>query len=464
MDRTPYLFEDFAPTSKEQWTQQVIKDLKGAAFETLEYTTADGIKVEPFYTPEDIAEPQPLFSHTDWEVCDSIEVFEGETANLYALDYLNKGATGLILQMLGSSVDFEELFKEISIQYIAIQLEIYRYPQEMLSDFNEYLEDKFIDRTSLNLTINFDPLSHLLYAGNWLQDEQTDCGNFRQLVVQNDHTRNLCVNGEIYHNAGASTGYEIGCMLAHANEYLGWLDDDATKANVQLNVATGPDYFMEIAKLRALRKVFALLLQQYGANDQIYIHATSAERNLTIYDHHNNLLRTTTGAMAAVAGGCNSLQVLPFNNPYEQSNDFGERLARNTQLILKSESYFDKVSDVAAGSFFIEKLTEELAQKGWAYFQEIEAAGGLLESLKKNIIQDRIAAFAAAEQQLFDEGKKVLVGTNKYPSGLQKMKDELNTIIIQEPRVGNVIQPLQAIRLAAKMEQARIDAETPKDN
>lgn len=463
MDRTQYLFEDFAATSKEQWKQQVTKDLKGVAFETLEYTTADGIKIEPFYTPEDIDKPEPLFTHTDWEVCDAIKVFENEIANLRALDYLNKGATGLILKLFNFP-DFNELFKDIGIEYIALRLDIYHQPNEILTNFDQYLKDRNLDRSRINLAINFDPIGELVSTGKWLTDEETDKDRFIEVVNKAGNVRNLCINAEVYHNAGASTAYEIGCLLAHANEYLSWLREDAAKANVQVNVATGPDYFVEIAKLRALRKVFALLLQQYGANDQIYIHATSAERNLTVYDHYNNLLRTSTEAMAAVAGGCNSLLVLPYNTTYDQTNDFSERLARNTQLILKSESYFDKVSDVSAGSYFIENLTEELAQKGWAYFREIEAGGGLIACLKSNTIQDKITSFAKQEQQLFDDGKKVLVGTNKYPSEQQKMGGVLHAIIMPVVPVGNVVNQLQPVRLAAKMEQERLDAETPKAN
>ena len=454
------LFSGFAPVTSEQWEAQISKDLKGLTIEDLNHHTADGITIAPFYTTAPTQQPAPLFTHTDWEVCAVVEVYEAVTANSYALDYLNQGATAIIFKLL-SAVDFGTLLKDIGIRYIALQFVIFENAATITHALDEYLKEQKIDKALLNITLNYDPIGRLaIYCNDGFGEIEPAKKQFLQLVQENPSYRSCCINGEIYHEAGATPAYEIGCVLAHANEYLGWLQDENPGVRIQLNVATGAEYFMEIAKLRALRKVFAFLLQQYGLRDIIYLHCTTAARRLTIYDHDNNLLRTTTSAMAAVSGGCNSLQVLPNNVTYKQPDDFSERMARNIQLILKGESYFDKVSDVAAGAYYIETLTEALAQKGWNYFKEIEAAGGLIAALEQGSIQQKIAGFDALEQALFDEGKIVLVGTNKYPAENQQMKDLLEIEIIPEPPVKTTILPLIARRIAAKGERARFNGET----
>ncbi len=453
------LMDAFPGTSKQQWIDQATRDLKGVDFDTLEHLTPDGIKIAPFYTQEDIDAEQPLFSFADWEISDSIEVEDAGSANANALKLLNNGITALIFK-ISKPVDFGILLKEIGIEYIALQLYIYTENAIAITqNFDHYLQSINLNRAQLNLTINYDPLEQLICTGNWRKGAQQDMEAYKAFIENNTDCRNVCINAAIYHEAGASPAYEIACMLAHANEYLALISNPAS-VKVQLSIAAGANYFTAIAKIRAVRKVFSLLLDSYQADNTIYIHTTSAERNLTIYDQHNNLLRTATGAMAAIAGGCNSLEVLPFDSTYKQPDEFSNRMARNIQLILKGESYFDKASDVAAGSYYIETLTEDLAQKAWTYFQDIEQHGGLIECLKKGAIQQQIEQFAAAEQALFDEGKKILVGVNKYPLMTQHMAGKMTP---QETHsFGNAaIKPLKPVRLAAAAESERL-ANEPK--
>jgi len=460
MEEVKDLFAGFAPVTKEQWIAQATKDLKGAEFSELIHHTPEGIPVEPFYTKEDIGEPQPLFTHTDWEVCATIEVKEAKAANALALNYLNNGVTAINFRLL-QEVQFEDLLQNIGIEYIAVAFQFHQDAVQVTAQLDAYLKARNLDKAKLNLTLNYDPIGYLINNGEWPNDEENSIKDFTRFVSSNSDARNICINGASYHNAGAAAAYELGCMLAHVNEYITWCAGN-TRLNIQVNMATGAHYFTEIAKLRALRKVFALLLNAYGLKETIYIHATSAERNLTIYDQHNNLLRTTTEAMAAVAGGCDSLEVLPFDATYREADDFSQRIARNIQLILKGESYFDKVSDVAAGAYFIETLTEALAQKGWEYFKEIESNGGLIASLKAGSIQQTIEHFAAMEQVQFNEGKKVLVGINKYPLASQQMKDKV-AIEINQPTnhsTNQQVKSITATRIAAAMEAERLANET----
>lgn len=461
MDAKNHLFDAFPATSKDQWIQQVIKDLKGGDFDTLlNYTSRDGITIHPFYTTEDLSrytERKPLFAHTDWEVCEEIIVAANgeQNANKIALHALEHGATGLVF-LVQSNVTLETLLRDIGIEYIQLRFVVQENITAFDAQLTTYISDKGLHATALNLVISYDPIHQLLTTGNW--QETAARTNFLQHINDTKGTYNLCIDGTIYHNAGASPAYELACILAHANEYLQWSEGHA--ARIEIAIAIGPDYFFEIAKLRALRKVWALLATTYNINAGLRIHAVTATRNLTLYDTHNNLLRTTTEAMAASIGGCDSLVVKPFDCFYNAPNAFSGRLARNIQLLLKAESYLDKVADVSAGSFFVEELTEQLAEKAWTLFQGIEAEGGFIAALDKEIIQNTIEESAAIQQQRFTEGKEVLVGTNKFPDKQQHMADKaagINTPVIS---VATMIRPLMEQRLSNAAEQERLQAET----
>lgn len=456
------LFSDFPEVSQEQWIAQVVKDLKGESFdEKLTYRSADGITIKPFYTTEDLAkysERKPLFAHADWEVCVEIEATDATAANKKALHELNNGATA-ILFFVNHDVNLEILLDNIGVEYISMQFVVEGDAIAFSKKLGEYVRAKKIEASVLNISINTDPVENLLRKGEWRQSEAADREELAGILSA---YRTICINTAVYHNAGASAAYQVGCALAQANTYINWLSEQGAKqeelsGKFQLNVAVGPDYFFEIAKLRAFRKTFALLFAEYGIKGDLFIHAETAMRNLTVFDTHNNLLRTTTAAMAASIGGCNSLVVKPFDVTYSEGNDFSERLARNIQLVLKSESYFDKVADVSAGSFFIEELTEQLAEKAWGYFTEIEKQGGLVDALRSGFVQQQIGTFASAQQQNFDTGKEVLVGTNKFPDKHENKQDKASAINWgSEARKGKVIETLDTTRLSAKNEKERL--------
>lgn len=455
------LFEEFPTVSAEQWIQQVIKDLKGESFEEkLKYVSADGISIDPFYTAENLTkynECKPLFSHSDWEVCDEIVVKNEKEANRKALNGLNNGASGLVFHV-SSTVDLDVLLEEIRIEYISVQFVLTEGAAAFSGKLDQYIAAKKIDPKTLNISVNADPIGVLMKTG----ESKADKNELVAIFSADNSIRTINVNAAIYQNAGASQGYEIACALAHLNEYINVLKENnigapALANKIQVNVAVGPDYFFEIAKLRAYRKAFALLFEEYKIAGEIYIHAETSFRNLTVFDAHNNLLRSTTEAMAASIGGCNSLTVLPFDAAYSNSSDFAERMARNIQLILKSESYFDKIADASAGTYFIEELTEQLAEKAWNYFTEIEKNGGFIASLEKGKIQSMIRQFAAVQQEAFDSGKEVLVGTNKFPDAKENKKDKQDSIVWgNENATGKTIEPLSTLRLSAANEQQRL--------
>ena len=222
----------------------------------------------------------------------------------------------------------------------------------------------------------------------------------------------------------------------------------------------GPNYFFEIAKLRALRLLFSTLSHEYGLDSECDILAQPSRRNKTLYDFNVNLLRTTTESMSAVLGGANSICNMAYDAIYHRNNNFGSRIARNQLLVLKHESYFEKVANPAEGSYYVESLTHEIADKALDIFKNIEKGGGFVTQLKEGIIQKKISENAAKEQSEFDEGKLVLVGTNKYPNPQDKMKEELELypFVKQNPRK-TLLQPVIEKRLSEKSEQERLNKE-----
>ena len=268
----------------------------------------------------------------------------------------------------------------------------------------------------------------------------------------------LTINSGIYQNAGANMVQQLAYTLAHVNEYFNRIKN--VKQSISIEVSIGTNYFFEVAKLRALRILFNTLGAEYNHNFDCHIIVTPTKRNKTIYDYNVNMLRTTTECMSAILGGANSIANLPYDSLYHKDNEFGDRIARNQLLILKHESYFDKVNNPADGAYYIENLTEQLAEKALLLFKDIEANGGLITQLIEGNIQKKISESAAKEQELFDTGKEILLGTNKYPSKNDKMKHdlELYPFVKQNPRK-TLITPIIEKRLAEKLEQERLSQE-----
>ena len=392
------LFSEFNAASAQDWKQQIIKDLKGTEFEKLIWHNANGFDVNPFYTSEDLKEkPQPLFTHADWEICTEIIVDNEKTANTQAVKALTGGASGLIF-VVKNKIDFAVLLNEISIEHIELNFELKHKNENFHSDFNSYLKLKNISSEKINGSISYDAINLHIESGE-------------EIALSPE---NICVKASTYQNAGATQSFELACAIAHAHEYLTLKSEKNSSNQFRFTMAIGSDFFGEIAKLRALRKLWALVANEYKANPEIKIHCETSLLNKSSLDANNNMLRTTTEGMSAVMGGCNSLTINSFNSGFENANDFSERMARNQQLIFKGESYLDKVADIGAGSYYIEKLTDEIATKAWEEFKIIESKGGFIACLKSNYIQNKSAEQASEIIKQFKEEKIVLVGVNKF--------------------------------------------------
>ncbi|UZH55622.1 methylmalonyl-CoA mutase subunit beta [Salinimicrobium tongyeongense] len=452
------LFSEFEEVSAKQWKQKIQYDLKGADYnEALVWKSLDGINVKPFYHAEESPEPIQPGSPLKWNVTQQIYVSSAEKANKKAHESLRKGAESIWFILPSEEIELKQLFEGLNPE-----VPIYLKPEVASEEFFLKLDEQV--RPGSKVFLQFDIIGNLARSGNWYKNQQEDY-QLLDTLLQKCHNLEsfISVDTGLYQNAGATIPQQLAYAMAHLNEYLNHINEragESKRAKFQFLVSVGPNYFFEIAKIRALRLLFSTLSSEYGLDTGCDILSQPTRRNKTLYDYNVNLLRTTTECMSAVLGGSNSVCNMAYDAIYHKNNHFGSRIARNQLLILKHESYFEKVANPAEGSYYIETLTHEMADKALDIFKNIEKGGGFVTQLKEGIIQKKISESAANEQQAFDEGKLVLVGTNKYPNAQDRMKDELELypFVKQKPRK-TLLQPVIEKRLSEKTEQERLQQE-----
>lgn len=411
------LFTEFSGVNNEQWKAQIIKDLKGIDINSLTWHTNNGIDVKPFYTQENIAkDTKPLFSNSDWDICEHIEVSDEKTANTQALTALQKGASGIVFY-IHKKIDTQLLIKGISLEHIYSQFFISYDALNVLNDLKAVYGKVNAFDGKIKCFITIDPISLFSFYGEWHQSQEKDLAVIKDLI-------HIPVNASLYQEAGANQVNELAFALAHCNDYFNYLNEAKLLSNkvILANFSIGNDFFTEIAKLRAFRKLLALLQESYQTNFTLHIHCQTSQLNKSDKDAYTNLLRSTTEGMSAIIGGTNSLSVLPYDQSFNESNEFSTRMAVNQQHILKDESYLNKVADISAGSYYIENLTEQLAEKAWEQFKQIESKGGMIACLNSSSIQEMITADYNALLNSYKENRSVLIGVNKYPNANDTVK------------------------------------------
>ncbi|MES2748672.1 MAG: methylmalonyl-CoA mutase subunit beta [Bacteroidota bacterium] len=447
------LFQDFEPVSSKQWKQQIQYELKGADYnETLVWESPEGIKVKPFYHGDktvskySVNTPENAFS-----IVQNIFVHDVKLSNQRALDALQRGAESIHFTIENDTLDIDELMQNLPLKKTTYYFEL----PFLSTDYANQLTE-FATKNNANFIIQIDPIGQLCKDGNWFENLESD---FQKLttITSKSKVPFLNINSKTYQNAGANMVQQLAYTLAHVNEYFNRI---SANQPITIEVAVGTNYFFEIAKLRALRLLFTTLANEYQHNFDCHIIVTPTKRNKTIYDYNVNMLRTTTECMSAILGGANAIANLPYDALYHKDNEFGDRIARNQLLVLKHESYFDKVNNPADGAYYIENITEQLAEKALLLFKDIEANGGFITQLIEGTIQRKIQESAKKEQDLFDNGKETLLGTNKYPNKNDRMKHdlELYPFVKQNPRK-TLITPIIEKRLAEKLEQERLSQE-----
>ena len=449
-----HLFEEFNPVSSKQWKQLIQYELKGADYnDTLVWESPEGIKVKPFYHyDEDIVKFDINTTKNAFTILQNIFVQDVKKSNERAFDTLNRGADSIRFTIENDTVSVYDLMDKLPLK----NTQYFFYLPFLSIDFVNKI-NAFVTKNQAKCHIQIDPIGQLAKDGNWFDNLDKD---FEKLntISNKISIPFLTINSGIYQNAGANMVQQLAYNLAHVNEYFNRIQN--INQAITIEVSVGTNYFFEIAKIRALRLLFKTLAKEYNHNLDCHIIVTPTKRNKTLYDYNVNMLRTTTECMSAILGGANSIANLPYDSLYHKDNEFGDRIARNQLLILKHESYFDKVNNPADGAYYIENLTEQLAEKALLLFKDIEANGGFITQLIEGNIQKKISESAAKEQELFDSGKENLLGTNKYPNKNDKMKHdlELYPFVKQNPRK-TLIVPIIEKRLAEKLEQERLSQE-----
>ncbi|MCK5468653.1 MAG: methylmalonyl-CoA mutase, partial [Cyclobacteriaceae bacterium] len=298
--------------------------------------------------------------------------------------------------------------------------------------------------------INYDPIRNLTLKGKMADDGFNVLKEIIEITDTADRFFGLTVNSAQFKNSGASIVQELAFTLNVAVDYidkLGELGIEAEKVirNMEFSMAVGTDYFLEIAKLRALRILFFKIAESYGSAEynpgSLNIHSVSSGWTKTVYDPYVNMLRNTTEAMSAVIGGCNALTIVPYNENFELPTELSKRISRNVSNILKEESYFDKIVDPSAGSYYIENITDELVQGAWKLFTEIEKEGGFLKSFLSGSIQSKIKESKAKKFKLASQRREVYVGTNQYPNTKEQLDPEKIGKVISEDAEIDLLKP-----------------------
>ncbi|RTY93414.1 methylmalonyl-CoA mutase subunit beta [Flavobacterium sp. GT3R68] len=450
------LFHEFNNVSSKQWKQQIQFELKGADYnDTLIWNSPEDIKVKPFYHKDEAEKPLSITTKAkDFKICQNIFVYDIDKSIERALDSLNRGAESIRFSIDDQTIDVAKLLEKLPLDRFTVYFNLNFLSVDFLKKIDSYAQEK-------NVTVfcNLDPIGQLAKDGNWFSSEEKD--NFAVLNSISKDTPNisvLSINATLYQNAGANMVQQIAYALAHANEYFNRIPN--LTQPIVFQVAVGTNYFFEIAKLRALRLLFNLIAKEYGITTDCHLLVTPTKRNKTLYDYNVNLLRTTTECMSAILGGADAVANLPYDALYHKDNEFGDRIARNQLLVLKHESYFDKVNNPADGSYYIESLTSQLAEKALTIFKDIEDHGGFLKQLSDGTIKRKIQESADKEQELFDSGKEILLGTNKYPNKADRMSHDLELFpFVKIKSRKTLITPIIEKRLAEKIEQERLDME-----
>ena len=453
----PDLFDEFPQVSAKQWKQKIQYDLKGADYnETLVWESPEGIKIKPFYHAEDLEKPTPSQGNGKWQIAQVVYTGDVSKANSKARDILKKGVETLVFTIPNPKIDLVELLKGIDLTKVPVHFNFEFLALEPIHALLGFIKDK-----DTQVFLHVDPIGNLARTGNWHRSQEKDESILGELIKRTSLGNKvvpLSIDVSLYQNAGADMVQQLAYGLAHANEYLNTFQSDFPA--LLFRVSVGGNYFFEIAKLKALRWLWTALATEYGIDGQCFILATPSKRNKTLYDYNVNMLRTTSESMSAILGGADTICNLPYDALYHKDNEFAERIARNQLVLLKEESYFEEASKATEGAYYVESLTQQLAEKALALFKQIEASGGLLDSLYKGKIQQKIKESAAKEQALFDEGQTTLVGTNKYENPKDQMKDDLQLYPFMKKRSEKTqIVPIIERRWAEELEQKRLDDE-----
>ncbi|MDI1356060.1 MAG: methylmalonyl-CoA mutase family protein [bacterium] len=404
------MFSEFKSSSAADWKNQIIKDLKGEPYESLIWHNENGCDIQPFYTSEDLKQIyEPAFTHADWDIC--VNAVPGNTAtntNAFLLKNLNRGASSISLNTIG--VDLDKALHNIQLN--VIQSTFFTDP-EKAAELKKYFE-KHDGSTALQASLFPQDFSKSTDLQEW--------SKVISLFKNKPEIRTISVDVTSFHNQNCHATYELALIFSMLVEYLERLSENEEFPSSTIVIKTGvsSDFFVQIAKLRAIRRLWTLFQKEYNINNKLHLIVETSLCNKSASDSYTNLVRTTVEAMAAVAGGCNELLVNEFDVLLERDRELSQRMAINQQLILKDEAYLNKMADIACGSYYLESITDVFAAKALHTFKRFETEGGFFKCLEKKIIAKEIAAQAAQKRDLIENQTDLIIGINKYRNENEK--------------------------------------------
>ena len=485
------LFAEFPPVTTEQWEAVITADLKGADYERkLVWKTGEGFDVRPYYRAENLAAVNHLAAEAGefpyvrgvskdntWRVHQTISVKCAKEANEEALKLLNSGIDSLgfcFCEVCAADADIDTLLKDIvptAVELTFCGCNVESLVEKVLAKFAAY------DKDELRINFCIDPIiKGLSTKGECLCKDGNCFDKLAELVkatAEYKRVKVINVSGATFSNAGSTIVEELGFTLAAAHEYLvklmerGLSIDEAAR-KVRFSMAVTSNYFLEMAKFRAARMLWANIVKAYNPTKdcscKMFTHAVTSTWNQTVYDPYVNMLRGTTEAMSAAIAGVHSLEVLPFDYAFEAPTEFSKRIARNAQLLLKHESHFDQVIDPAGGSYYIESLTASIAAEAWALFRTIEEKGGYIAAFKEGFIVERVKASAAAKDKAIATRRLILLGANQYPNFTEVADEAIcECKVKREVKEENVLVPYRgAMAFEAMRMQADRSGKSPK--
>ena len=490
------LFAEFPPVSTEQWESVIAVDLKGADYEKkLVWRTAEGFNVRPYYRAENLDGIKYLGSQcgefpyvrgtgkdNNWRIVQTIEVGCPKEANAQATVLLTKGVESIgfvIGDKEFSAADLDTLLSGISVKNTELVF-IGCATKKVAGLFIDKMDKEGVDPETVRASFVLDPIVKKLTLKGTMACKNGQCKGFENLAsliskgAAYKRIRFVNVSGEIFHNSGSTIVQELAFTLAAGHEYVVKLMEqglsvDQVAPALRFSMAISSNYFMEIAKFRAARLLWANIMAPYnpsrGCASKMKVHAVTSKWNMTVYDPYVNMLRGTTEAMSAAVSGVHSIEVLPFDTPYEKPTDFSARIARNVQLLLKEESHFNQVCDAAGGSYYIENLTNSIAEQAWNLFRQVEEKGGYIAAFEAGFIQDQVEASAAKKNSNIATRRETLLGTNQFPNFNEVADEAITEDVVTgkstckcgcASQAADGVRPLKPYRGAMAFEQMRL--------
>lgn len=436
------LFSEFPPVKAEDWKNKIIEDLKGADYEKkMVWRTTEGFNVNPFYRKEDAPErcagevpgefPFTRGNSTcnNWFIRQDVPAADPVEANSIAKEMIGYGVTSLSFKVKGKLVNPEyipALLNGIDAEALELNFNVcHGKVVEFAGLFADYCRERGFDLKKVRGAIEYDPIDKEITKGKDSGDFSQKIKALTEATAAMPHVRCIAVNSCSLNNAGAYITQELGYALAWGNEYMNIATEagipaDTAAKKIKFKMGISGNFFMEIAKFRAARMLWAKIVEQYKPECRcackMAIHAVTSQFNLTLFDSYVNMLRTQTEAMSAALAGVESITVTPYDAVYEEPTAFARRIAKNQQLILKHESHLDKVADPAGGSYYIESLTDSIAAEAWKLFLATEKEGGFLAAVKAGRIQTAVNEAGDNRRTALAKRKEILLGTNQYPN------------------------------------------------